>query len=456
MNKSYNRINWENYPSDKTPLNDQNLNKIDASVDEQDNRIISLDTRKFDKSEAQLLIKNITFDLQTGILTKYYYNGSTEEINTGISKLNMNLRFDKESQILYIVNADGTEDPIDLSVFITNYEFRDSDTIAHNVSSDGTVTSIVKDGSITEDKLQPNYLADIKVEVAKAEASVTAAGNSETAAKESETNAKQSEDNAKASETAAADSASDSADSATAAAGSATSAAVSAATATQKAEDAGDSATDAATSATNAANSASTATTKANAASASATAAAASATSADTYAKKSQSYAVGGTGTREGEDSDNAQYYYEQAKSEADRAKSEADRAGEIANIGLATTEKAGLVKPDGKTITVSEDGTITGASTEFTGTTEEYEAAYAAGEIDDGTIVNITDDYQEGGGGSEVFVDGTTIVKDLQTDVISVAPSLVGKINSAAQGDGLTFSVTENNILRVSWEEGT
>ena len=27
MNKAYKRINWENYPSDATPLNEANLNK---------------------------------------------------------------------------------------------------------------------------------------------------------------------------------------------------------------------------------------------------------------------------------------------------------------------------------------------------------------------------------------------------------------------------------------------
>lgn len=181
MNKAYYRINngdgWENYPSAKTPLNKHNLDKGDVALDEIDNRVIRLDTSKFDKSEAQLLVKDITFNLQTGILTKYYYNGSKEEINTGISKLNMNLRFDSENQTLYIVNADGTEDPVDLSVFITNYEFQDSDTIAHNVSN-GIVTSVVKDGSIGEKHLRPDYLADIKVESAKAEASAKAASQS--------------------------------------------------------------------------------------------------------------------------------------------------------------------------------------------------------------------------------------------------------------------------------------
>lgn len=187
MQKAFNSFPWRNYPSTDSPLNEQNLMKINNGLNTVDDRVISLDTTKFDKTEAQGLIKNITFDLQTGILKKYYYNGSTEEINTGISKLNMNLRFDRENQILYIVNADGTEDPVDLSVFITNHEFEDSDTIAHNVSSSGTVTSIVKEGSIQEKHLRPNYLADIRVESAKAESSRDAAAQS---ANEADYNAK--------------------------------------------------------------------------------------------------------------------------------------------------------------------------------------------------------------------------------------------------------------------------
>lgn len=65
-------------------------------------------------------------------------------------------------------------------------------------------------------------------------------------------------------------------------------------------------------------------------------------------------------------------------------------------DIEIATTEKAGIVKPDGKTITIKEDGTITGASAGFTGTMEQYEISNKAGEIVEGQIVNITDDNEE------------------------------------------------------------
>ena len=43
MQKAYKRINWANYPSDTTPLNESNLNKMDAALDELDNRIINMD-----------------------------------------------------------------------------------------------------------------------------------------------------------------------------------------------------------------------------------------------------------------------------------------------------------------------------------------------------------------------------------------------------------------------------
>lgn len=295
MNKAFNNFPWKNFPSDDSPLDEIHLMIINNGLDEVDNRVLVLDTTKFNKSEAQMLIKNITFDLQTGILKKYYYNGATEEINTGLSKLDMNLRFDKESQILYIVNADGTEDPVDLSDFITNYEFRDSETIAHNVSADGTVTSIVKEGSIEEKHLRPNYLADIKVEVAKAEDSKNAAATSESNAKKSENAVKASENAAATSETNAATgaekaeknalAAEQSADDASGFAGAAESYRDDALISANKAQNMADAASTSATTATNQANAA---TQKATAAANSATAAATSATLAESYAEKAK------------------------------------------------------------------------------------------------------------------------------------------------------------------------
>lgn len=51
--------------------------------------------------------------------------------------------------------------------------------------------------------------------------------------------------------------------------------------------------------------------------------------------------------------------YTEQAKKYRDEAKKFRDEAESITGIGIATKDKAGIVKPDGTTITVDEDGTI-------------------------------------------------------------------------------------------------
>lgn len=179
MNKVHSRINWENHPSDATPLNEQNLNKMDVSVDELDNRVISLDTTKFDKTEAQGLFKDVSLDRTTGIITFTLYNGATKVFDTLLEKIAVNFDYDHETQQLIIMLDDGEIKYVDLSALITQYEFLDTDTVAFSIDGTGKVSAIVKEGSIEEKHLQPNYLADIKVEVSKAQASEKAAAISE-------------------------------------------------------------------------------------------------------------------------------------------------------------------------------------------------------------------------------------------------------------------------------------
>ena len=132
-----------------------------------------------------------------------------------------------------------------------------------------------------------------KASETNAKTSETAAANSRKAAKASETAAKASETNAKTSETVAANSEEAARVSETAAKASETNAKEKADAARQSAD--------------TAAEKAEIATQKAEEIKGESKAAAASAT-------KAQSYAVGGTGSRDGEDTDNAQYYYEQVK----------------------------------------------------------------------------------------------------------------------------------------------
>ena len=127
----------------------------------------ALDTTKVDLAKANELVKEILWDESNGTLTVVKMNGSKAVIDTKLEKLAVNFKYNPQTQQLVITLDDGTVQNVDLSSLITEYEFLDSDTIAFEIT-DGKVKAIVKNGSITEDKLQPNFLADIKVESAKA------------------------------------------------------------------------------------------------------------------------------------------------------------------------------------------------------------------------------------------------------------------------------------------------
>lgn len=194
--KIYSREYWENFPSEKTAINQSRMNNIEGGIDAIDDRVCALDTTKVDLTKANELVKEILWDESNGTLTVVKMNGSKAVIDTKLEKLAVNFKYDPESQQLVITLDDGTAQNVDLSALITEYEFTDSDTIAFEIGSDGKVSAIVKEGSIGEKHLRPDYLADIKVESAKAVASAKNAGESETNAAKSATDAKDSADRA--------------------------------------------------------------------------------------------------------------------------------------------------------------------------------------------------------------------------------------------------------------------
>lgn len=328
MNKAYNRINWENYPSDATPLNEANLNNLDSATDTIDDRVITLDTTKATKTEVATLVSDVTFEESTGIITITKKNGSRVTIDTQMEKIAVNFTYNPATQQIILTLIDGTKQYIDLSALITQYEFLDTDTVAFIIDTDGKVSAIVKEGSIKEEHLEPNYLAKVKVEVAKAQ---TSASNAAT----SEDNARSAATEAQASATAAATSKSNAQTSAAAAAQSESNAKASENVAKSSRDAAVESAQTATEKATSASESAITASEKADIATRKATEIIGKAESAADSATKAQSYAVGGTGSREGEDSDNAKYYYQQAKDVSEGLKGGLQPHGTVAFADL-------------------------------------------------------------------------------------------------------------------------
>lgn len=181
--------------------------------------------------------------------------------------------------------------------------------------------------------------------------------------------------------------------SATQAAASASQAATSATNAQTSETNSATSASNAAESATNASASATIATTKASEATSSATSASASANSASASATSASISAANAEIWAEGTDAQVTTLGGEHSsKVWANVSKQYAE------SIGAATADTLGLVKPDGNTITVTEDGTISatggsGSGFDFEGTKAEFDAAVAAGTITDDSVSLITDD---------------------------------------------------------------
>lgn len=314
MNKAHSGKVWENRPSDKSPINALSLNNLENAVDTIDDRVIVLDTEKATKVEVATLVADVTFEESTGVITVTKKNGSKVVIDTQMEKIAVNFDYDPTTQQIILTLIDDTKQYIDLSALITQYEFMDTDTVAFIIGTDGKVSAIVKEGSIKEEHLEPNYLAKVKVEVAKAQTSAT--------------NAATSEDNARS-----------------------------------------------------------------------------AAEAAEESATKAQSYAVGGTGSREGEDSDNAKYYYQQAKDVSEGLKGGLQPHGTVAfsdmpaladvnsgwmfNISdeFTTTddfkEGAGNVVPAGANIYKTSDGKWDVlAGTPVTGVKGANETIYRRGNV--------------------------------------------------------------------------
>lgn len=134
-------------------------------------------------------------------------------------------------------------------------------------------------------------------------------------------------------------------------------------------------------------------------------AAAKSATDAADSATLARSYARGDTATRDGEDTDNAKYYMEQAQKAAlgnldDKMSDTSTNAVQNKVIkayvdgktpATATADTLGIVKPDNSTITIDEDGTLHGSAKVAIATTEALGIVKPDGDTitidEDGTI---------------------------------------------------------------------
>lgn len=137
---------------------------MDISLNTIDDRVIELGTSKANQSTVNNTVESITFDESNGVLTITKVNGTSTTIDTKLEKLAVNLEYDHIEQQLIITLDDGTVQYVDMSALVTQYEFLDTDTVSFIVEPDGKIKAEIINGSITGEKMQPDYLADIIVQ----------------------------------------------------------------------------------------------------------------------------------------------------------------------------------------------------------------------------------------------------------------------------------------------------
>jgi hypothetical protein len=140
---------WENEPSQKTPINRTNLLKMENGIKEADNRIVQIDANKADKSALNTMVKDVVLDTDTGILTVTLQNGSTKTYDLDIEKVVTNFDINDQNQLVLTL-ADGTQKVIDLTRFV--YSVESTATISMTIT-DRIMRASIVDGSVTMEKL---------------------------------------------------------------------------------------------------------------------------------------------------------------------------------------------------------------------------------------------------------------------------------------------------------------
>lgn len=169
-NKKYSRINWKNRPSTATALGARNLNKMDVFLNQVDDALIEFDAQKLDISTANGMLKSLTIDTETWIITATQLDGTQYIWDLNLEKIPVSFSL-SENGILTMTTDDGTVFEADIGNMIKDYVFDDSDTIAFqkqfqtsDSDTKGTyhVTAVIKAGSIHAEHLDPDYRADIQ------------------------------------------------------------------------------------------------------------------------------------------------------------------------------------------------------------------------------------------------------------------------------------------------------
>lgn len=186
--KVYTRINWLNKSESlTTPLGKTNLNKMDKAINLIDDEVVSMsakideiDTTKVSADQLNNMVTDVSFNDKNGVISITKHNGTVLNIDTAMEKIAVNFEYNAQTQQLILTLENGEKQYIDMSALITQYEFKDTDTIAFSIDSDGKVSASIKSGSITKAMLSSEVMSAITLSENNAAASAQAAAQSAT------------------------------------------------------------------------------------------------------------------------------------------------------------------------------------------------------------------------------------------------------------------------------------
>nr|DAP38953.1 MAG TPA: hypothetical protein [Bacteriophage sp.] len=186
--KVYTRINWLNKSESlTTPLGKTNLNKMDKAINLIDDEVVSMsakideiDTTKVSADQLNNMVTDVSFNDKNGVISITKHNGTVLNIDTAMEKIAVNFEYNAQTQQLILTLENGEKQYIDMSALITQYEFKDTDTIAFNIDTAGKVSASIKSGSITKAMLSSEVMSAITLSENNAAASAKAAAQSAT------------------------------------------------------------------------------------------------------------------------------------------------------------------------------------------------------------------------------------------------------------------------------------
>lgn len=186
--KVYTRINWLNKSESlTTPLGKTNLNKMDKAINLIDDEVVSMsakideiDTTKVSADQLNNMVTDVSFNDKNGVISITKHNGTVLNIDTAMEKITVNFEYNAQTQQLILTLENGEKQYIDMSALITQYEFKDTDTIAFSIDSSGKVSASIKSGSITKAMLSSEVMSAITLSENNAAASAQAAAQSAT------------------------------------------------------------------------------------------------------------------------------------------------------------------------------------------------------------------------------------------------------------------------------------